>query len=77
MGYSGLVHRCKNVQIKFKKNIKNVTEIKKTVVNVIKNVTSSQYSSTPRLIPRPRNGLQGNSEYAIQFSFAEIVVILG
>ena len=25
----------------------------------------------------PRNGLQGNSEYAIQFSFAETVVVLG
>ena len=25
----------------------------------------------------PRNGLQGHSEYAIQFSFAETVVALG
>jgi len=25
----------------------------------------------------PKNGLQGNSEYAIQFSFAETVVVLG
>ena len=25
----------------------------------------------------PRNGLQGNSEYAIQFSFAETDVVLG
>jgi len=34
----------KNVQIKIKKNVKNVknvTKIKKTFVNVIKNVTSS------------------------------------
>jgi len=25
----------------------------------------------------PRNALQGNSKYAIQFSFAETVVVLG
>jgi len=25
----------------------------------------------------PRNGLQGNLEYAIQFNFAETVVVLG
>jgi len=25
----------------------------------------------------PRNGLQGNSEHVIQFSFAETVVVLG
>ena len=31
---------AKNVQIKIK-NVKNVTKIKKTFVNVIKNVTSS------------------------------------
>jgi len=40
MYYAGSVsgnHRCKNVQIK----ITNVTKIKKTFVNVIKNVTSS------------------------------------
>ena len=38
-GLCRLKHRCKkNVQIK---NVKNVTKIKKTFVNVIKNVTSS------------------------------------
>ena len=31
----------KNVQIKIKKRLKSVTKIKKTFVNVIKNVTSS------------------------------------
>jgi len=36
-------HICKNVQIKIKdvKKRKNVTKIKKTFVNVIKNVTCS------------------------------------
>jgi len=48
---------------------------KTTSINVIKNVTSSYYSSSPRLMPK--NGLRGNSEYAIQFSFAETVLVLG
>ena len=42
----------KNVQIKNLKNVKNVTKIKKTFVNVMKNVTSSQCSSTPGTIPK-------------------------
>jgi len=43
-----------------KKVFKNVTKIKKTFVNVIKNVTSSQCSSTPRLMPKkwPRGVFQ-------------------
>jgi len=68
----------KNVQIKIKnvKKRKNVTKIlKKTFVNVIK--TSSLLSVVQLHAGYPRNGLQGNSEYAIQFSFAETVAVLG
>jgi len=52
----------KKVQIKIKKNVKNIKNVTniKNVCKRNKNVTSSA-----------RNGLQGNSEYAIQFSLAE------
>ena len=43
-------------------------------VNVIKNVTF--FSAVQLHAWCPRNGLQGNTEYAIQFSFAETVVVL-
>ena len=40
---TGVLHRCKNVQIKTKnvKKRKNVTKIKKSYEKVIKNITSS------------------------------------
>jgi len=61
-----LRHRCKNDQIKIKKNV--CKRNKKTLPLI----------SVVQLHARcPRNGLQGNSEYAIQFSFAETVVVLG
>jgi len=73
-----------NVKKRSNKSLKNVKKRKKTwqkfkkktFVNVIKNVTSS-YSVVQLHAWCPRNGLQGNSEYAVQFSFAETVVVLG
>ena len=65
----------KNVQIKKVKNVKTWQKLKKTFVNVIK--TLPLFSVVQLHAWCPRNGLQGNSEYAIQFSFAETVVVLG
>jgi len=64
------VKKRSNKNFKNVKNVKKRDKNKETFVNVIKNVTS-----TPRLMPK--NGLRGDSEYAIQFSFAETVVVLG
>ena len=69
----------KNVQIKIK-NVKNVKTWQKFLKNVCKrsltkNVT---FLSVVQLHAWcPRNGFQGNSEYAIQFIFAETAVVLG
>jgi len=53
-----------------------VTKIKKNVCKRNnKRYLVLAYSSTPQLMPK--NGLQGISEYAIQFSLAETVVVLG
>ena len=63
----------KNVQIKNLKNVKkrkNVTKI--NVLNTLPILSVVQLHAWC-----PRNGLQGNSEYAIPFSFTETVVVLG
>ena len=52
-----------------------MTNVKKTFVNVIK--TLPLLSVVQLHAWCPRNGLQGNSEYAIQLSFAETVVVIG
>ena len=54
-----------------------MTKIKKTFVNVIKNITSSWYSSTPRLMSMKWPSRQLGICHGIQFSSAETVVILG
>jgi len=75
------VHLCidvKNVEIKLKKNLKTFKNEKtwqKTFVNEIKKLPLLSIVQLHAWCPR--NGLQGNSEYAIQFSFAETVVVLG
>jgi len=67
----------KNVQIKIKnvKKRKKRDKNKKTFVNVIH--TLPLLSVVQLHAWCPRNGLRGNSEYAIQFSLAETVVVLG
>jgi len=64
-------HRCKNVQIKIKKRLKNVKNVKKwkTFVNVIKKLPLLSVVQLHAWCPR--NGLQCNSEYAIQFNFLQ------
>jgi len=64
----------KNVQIKIK-NVKNVKTWQKKLKNVCNTLPLLSVVQLHALCPR--NGLQGNSAYAIQFSFAEIVVVLG
>jgi len=65
----------KSVQIKIK-NVKNVTKIRNVCKRNKKTLPllSVVQLHSPRLMP---NCLRGNSEYAIQFSFAETVVVLG
>ena len=62
------VKKRSNKNLKNVKKRKNVTKIKKTLplLKVVQLHASC-----------PRNGLQGNSDYTIQFSFAETVVVLG
>ena len=65
--------------LKTLKNVKTWQKLKKkTFINVTRKLYLFLVYSVVQLHAwRPRNGLQGNSECAIQFSFAETVVILG
>ena len=65
-----------NKNLEMLKNVKRDKNLKKNVCK--RNKKTLPLLSVVQLHARcPRNGLQGNSEYAIQFSFAETVVVLG
>ena len=60
------------------KNVKNVKKHDKNKKNVCKrNKTLPLFTVVQLYAWYPRHGLQGNSGYAIQFSFAETAVVLG